>query len=49
MGEEVIVLTDLTKKYGSFTAVDHICLSVGKGEISVCLALMEPESRLRFL
>lgn len=26
MGEEVIVLTDLTKKYGSFTAVDHICL-----------------------
>ena len=33
MGEEVIVLTDLTKKYGSFTAVDHICLSVGKGEI----------------
>ena len=32
MGEEVIVLTDLTKKYGSFTAVDHICLSVGKGD-----------------
>lgn len=33
MGEEVIILTDLTKKYGKFTAVDHICLSVRKGEI----------------
>ena len=38
MGEEVIVLTDLTKKYRS-----------GKERFSVCLALMEPESRLRFL
>ena len=28
MAEEVIVLTDLTKKYGAFTAVDRICLSV---------------------
>lgn len=25
MAEEVIVLTDLTKKYGAFTAVDRIC------------------------
>lgn len=33
MTEEVIVLTDLTKKYGAFTAVDRICLSVAKGEI----------------
>ena len=33
MGEEVIILTDLTKKYGKFTAVDHICLLVRKGEI----------------
>lgn len=33
MGEEVIILTDLTKKYGKFTAVDHISLSVKKGEI----------------
>ena len=42
MGEEVIVLTDLTKKYGSFTAVDHICLSVGKGEI---FGLLGPNGR----
>ncbi len=33
MGEHVIVLTDLTKQYGKFTAVDHICLSIQKGEI----------------
>lgn len=33
MAEEVIVLTDLTKKYGAFTAVDRICLSVAKGEV----------------
>ena len=32
MGEQVIVLTDLTKKYGNFTAVDHISLSICKGE-----------------
>ena len=32
MGEQVIVLTDLTKKYGNFT-VDHISLSICKGEI----------------
>ena len=33
MGEPVIVLTDLTKKYGKFTAVDHICLTIREGEI----------------
>ena len=33
MGEQVIVLTDLTKRYGNFTAVDHINLSICKGEI----------------
>jgi ABC-2 type transport system ATP-binding protein len=33
MGEQVIVLTDLTKQYGRFTAVDRICLSIRKGEI----------------
>ena len=33
MGEQVIALTDLTKKYGNFTAVDHISLSICKGEI----------------
>ena len=27
MGEQVIVLTDLTKQYGNFTAVDHIRLN----------------------
>jgi len=29
MGEQVIVLTDLTKQYGNFTAVDHIRLITG--------------------
>jgi ABC-2 type transport system ATP-binding protein len=29
----VIELVDLTKMYGSFTAVDHLNLTVGKGEI----------------
>lgn len=33
MSEEIIVFTDLTKQYGKFTAVDHICLSIRKGEI----------------
>ena len=33
MGEQVIVLTDLTKQYGNFTAVDHIRLNIQKGEI----------------
>lgn len=36
MGEQVIVLTELTKQYGKFTAVDHIRLSIRKGEILVC-------------
>lgn len=33
MTEHIIELVDLTKKYGSFTAVDHISLTVRKGEI----------------
>ena len=33
MGEQVIVLTDLTKQYGNFTAVNHIRLNIQKGEI----------------
>ena len=33
MDEHIIVLTDLTKKYGNFTAVDNLCLSIQKGEI----------------
>ncbi len=33
MGENIIELVDLTKTYGSFTAVDHLNLAVRKGEI----------------
>ena len=33
MAENVIELVDLTKKYGSFTAVDHLNLTIRKGEI----------------
>ena len=32
MGEQVIVLTDLTKQYGNFTAVDHIRLNFSNVE-----------------
>ncbi|MCX8023870.1 MAG: ATP-binding cassette domain-containing protein, partial [Thermanaerothrix sp.] len=30
---EVIVTKDLTKKYGDFVAVDHLNLTVQKGEV----------------
>ena len=33
MADNIIELVDLTKKYGSFTAVDHLNLTVKKGEI----------------
>lgn len=33
MAENIIELTDLTKQYGSFTAVDHLNLTIHKGEI----------------
>lgn len=33
MADNIIELVDLTKKYGSFTAVDHLNLSIRKGEI----------------
>jgi len=33
MDDIVIKANDLTKKFGSFTAVDHISFEVGKGEI----------------
>ncbi|MBN1417092.1 MAG: ABC transporter ATP-binding protein [Bacteroidales bacterium] len=33
MTENCIELVDLTKKYGSFTAVDHLNLTIKKGEI----------------
>jgi ABC-2 type transport system ATP-binding protein len=33
MSEAVIVTRDLTKKYGDFTAVDHLDLTIVKGEV----------------
>ena len=33
MKEKAIVVKELTKKFGSFTAVDHISFETGKGEI----------------
>lgn len=33
MNQNIIELTGLTKKYGSFTAVDNLTLTIGKGEI----------------
>lgn len=33
MDEQVIALTGLTKQYGSFRAVDNLCLHIRKGEI----------------
>jgi len=33
VAESIIELVGLTKRYGTFTAVDHLNLSVGKGEI----------------
>ncbi|HKK41580.1 MAG TPA: ATP-binding cassette domain-containing protein, partial [Bacteroidales bacterium] len=33
MAGNIIELVNLTKKYGSFTAVDHLSLSIRKGEI----------------
>ncbi|MFZ0545384.1 MAG: ATP-binding cassette domain-containing protein, partial [Candidatus Promineifilaceae bacterium] len=33
MNENVIQATGLTKKYGAFTAVDHIDLTVYPGEV----------------
>lgn len=33
MDDKVIIAENLTKRFGSFTAVDHISFEVGKGEI----------------
>jgi len=33
VADNIIELTDLTKQYGSFTAVDHLNLNIRKGEI----------------
>jgi ABC-type uncharacterized transport system ATPase subunit len=45
MGEAIIV-RNLSKKFGSFTAVDNISFEVYKGEILVFLGQMEPEKQL---
>ena len=37
MAESIIELIDLTKKYGSFTAVDHLNLTISKGEVFALL------------
>lgn len=37
MSESIIELTDLTKNYGSFTAVDHLSLTINKGEVFALL------------
>jgi ABC-2 type transport system ATP-binding protein len=37
VAESIIELTDLTKNYGSFTAVDHLSLAINKGEIFALL------------
>lgn len=33
MPENIIVMEDLTKKYGKFTAVDNLTLSIHPGEV----------------
>lgn len=33
MADNIIELADLTKKYGTFTAVDHLNLNIAKGEV----------------
>lgn len=33
IGEKTVVIKDLVKRFGNFTAVDHISFEVGKGEI----------------
>ena len=48
MGEQVIVLTDLTKQYGNFTAVDLIRLHIQKGEIFGLLGPNGAENQLPF-
>lgn len=48
MGEQVIVLTDLTKQYGNFTAVDHIRLHIQKEKYSDYWVRTVPENQLPF-
>jgi ABC-type phosphonate transport system ATPase subunit len=44
MGEAIIEVRNLSKKFGSFTAVDNISFEVYKGEIFGFLGQMEPEN-----
>lgn len=46
MDERVIALTDLTKQYGRFTAVDRICLTIRKGRFSDYWGQTVPASQL---
>jgi ABC-2 type transport system ATP-binding protein len=41
MGEAIIEVRNLSKKFGSFTAVDNISFEVYKGEILVFLGQMD--------
>jgi hypothetical protein len=38
-----IEINNLTKRFGNFTAIDGLTLTVKYGEILVCLARMDPE------
>ena len=43
----MLELTDLTKKYGDFTAVNHISLRVEKERYSVCWDQTAPVNQQR--
>lgn len=45
--EKSISVRGLTKKFGDFTAVDHISFDVAKGEILVFSGRTGPERRQR--
>jgi len=42
--DHIITVTDLVKKFGDFTAVDHISFYVNSGEIFAFLGPNGPES-----
>ena len=46
MAKEIVIsVKDLTKKFGSFTAVDHITLQVRRGEIFGFLRILGSKRR----
>lgn len=45
--QPVVQLSQLTKKYGEATAVDHLDLSISRGEIFGLLARTAPAKRQR--